>query len=382
MVSILGLDRERVAAVVDVRRGMVSVAIMSHRGKKAARILASARSVYSLEELDDAHMAAAAKRHTEEAITTAMKQYAPREAHEPVHTVYAVLRAPLSRSEVVRAHEEHAQPIKVSDATMAALAKEAFATHTIVDPDLLLNTGMHTFRLNGYVTAKPSGKYARVIEISSILSDANPACRASVREAIESAFPIARIVWRSGMSVLFETLRHTRPALRDYLALDVGLEETHILSVRDAEVCDQRIVSEGLRTILERIAPGKPADETLGILRMLGRDACESAACEAIQQAILTAEPDLARIFGDAFGSMASIRHVPNQLIVLAHPDIIPWFSLFLARIDFAQFTITALPFSVSDLAVTGLDSVVTTDTALDPSIAFDAALVNISERS
>ena len=114
---------------------------------------------------------------------------------------------------------------------------------------------------------------------------------------------------------------------------------------------------------------------------MLNRDACSSETCEAVEQAMAKAEPDLARIFGEAIGKMAATRHVPNDLILITHQDLEAWLGRFFMRIDFAQFTITTLPFKVHTPDSLGITTKILGEHQY-PALAVDTILVNIEARS
>jgi hypothetical protein len=382
MAGILSSERERIVAAVDVRRGGASVTLVSLDGRKPARFLATGHSTLSLEKRDRTQQVAALQSHLEEAGTIALKTYAATGAHPTVQSVHVVLHAPISGSEIVYAHAEYEHPVIVTHEMLVALAKDALNTRSVIDGMQLLDAGLNTVRLNGYPVKRAEGKRARTISLSSIISDTDPECRNAAMRAIRTLFPVAAIVWRSGIRALLTVLRESKPHLHEYLVVDMGLEATHIVSVRDGEPVQQRVVEEGMRTVLERIAPGKPPEETIGYLRMLGKDACEGKACETMQTSISEAEPELARILGEALGSIASVRRVPNTLIVLVDADLQPWLSRFLTRIDFAQFTVTALPFTVEALAPSDLEALIAPDPSLDTGTALGAALVNIEERS
>lgn len=382
MVSILGIEREHIVAFLDVRRGSASVALVSVSRKHPARVRAIGRSTLSLESRTGVEAIAAIKTQVEEAAAAAVRGYSADSGLPTIHAVYAVLHAPLANSEIVRVRADRDADTAITESEIARMAKDSVSASTSIDVKRLLEAAIHSIRLNGYPLSKPEGKYAATIELASILSDADPASRRATAEAIAKVFPIAKIHWRSGMRSLLTVLQKSQPSLDEYLVVDMGLEATHLISVREGQAIEQRVIPEGVRTILDRIAPGKPPEETMGYLRMLGRDACEGTACETMQASIVQAEPELARIIGEALGSMAAVRRVPNQLIVLADGDLLPWLTRFLTRIDFAQFTTTMLPFTVRTPEPLDLAAYVVPDHIVDTSSAFGAALVNIEENS
>ena len=137
------------------------------------------------------------------------------------------------------------------------------------------------------------------------------------------------------------------------------------------------MVPQGLRTSLTRVDPKRVAEETLGLIRMLSRDSCEGAACESIQRAMATAEPELAKLFGEALGGLASGRRLANTLVLSANPDIVDWMRQFFSRLDFTQFTATTLPFTVSVLEKEDPRLGISADEELHSQITIAAALVN-----
>jgi len=80
---------------------------------------------------------------------------------------------------------------------------------------------------------------------------------------------------------------------------------------------------------------------------MLERESASTESAEAVQKAVAASEQDLVKTFAEAIGSITAAERVANNLLLITHPDLEPWLSRFFSRIDFAQFTITTLPFAV-----------------------------------
>ena len=159
-------------------------------------------------------------------------------------------------------------------------------------------------------------------------------------------------------------------------------EGTTLTATRNGVTTEHELVPEGLHTILKRISESGMPEETLSLIRMLSRDQCSDPACGTMQASIARVEPELVRIFGEAMGKCASLHRLPDTLILIAHPDILSWLSVFFSRIDFAQFTLTTQPFVVKALdhaeligSVQSLNGVV-----LDSGLALGCGLVHIEK--
>lgn len=367
--------RETAIAIVDVAAGAAGVAIVGVSRKGPARAFASAQSRIALDEKTDAQHRASIARHISDAAQEAMKRYAAGGHRMPITEAYAFLHAPWSQSTTRSLASKRAEmPARVTDAMIGGMAKECLAALSESDRAGLYEASIIRVMLNGYPTADPAGKYANDIEITSLFSAAEKEIRATVQSAIESAFPAATIAWRSFARAIITLFRESK-TFGQYVAIDMRADSTDVLSFRFG-ILDERVASEGVASILSRLSGGSP-DETITSLRMLARDACSTDACEKIEKAIALAEPDLVRVFGEAMGQLASPRRLSNELFLVAHPDLEPWLSRFFARIDFSQFTMTTLPFTVHTPASIDMSPFVAGEL---PDIALQvcASLVNI----
>ena len=82
-------------------------------------------------------------------------------------------------------------------------------------------------------------------------------------------------------------------------------------------------------------------------------------------------------------GKSAAIHRLPDTLVLLAHPDILPWLSKFFSRIDFAQFTVTTQPFTVRTMLpnnAPGDASQTAQGSAEDPGLALAVGFVTIEQ--
>jgi hypothetical protein len=373
-------SRERVVAVCDIGVGGASAAILALRGESAAEVLATGHSTLSLEARSPDQAIGMISAQIKEACEAALASYTEKGHRMPVTSVYGVIHAPWMTTRVLRAGEIYGDEEYIHDAMVGKLAQQALANAQDLDRSRLLEASVVRVELNGYATARPGGKHAHAVDVVSLASECNAEVRTSAETALHSVFPVAAITWRSGIRALMTFARESAVPSSHYLIVDMGVDSTHLVSVRGASF-EQRIVPEGIRTILARVGGNASADQMLGSLRMLTRDACSTAECEAMQKAIALSEPELVHVFGEAIGQMATNRRMANDLLLITHPDLEPWLARFFSRIDFAQFTVTTLPFTICAPSSIHMDTWVTGE-ATEDSLAVGASLVNIESRA
>lgn len=380
MVNInLVFGREKTVAVVDAGTGGASVAIMTCPAGSPSTILAEARSTLALEERDAAHAASLISAQIQDAAGKAMKLYSSAGHTQPVEMVYAFVHAPWAKSKIVHAREKYATETHITDSLISKHARDSLTADSSIDRRALMEASVIQVRLNGYATSQPVGKHAHSIDVASLVSECAADAKSAIQQGIERSFPAAKITWRSSLRAIM-TVASEATSRKEYSALDIAIDSSSIVSVRDGSI-EQYEIAEGAQSLLKRISAGKPADDTLSALRMLTRDACADEACEAIQAAIGVAEPELVRVFGEAFGKIAAQSRMANDLFIVVHPDLEQWMTSFFSRIDFGQFTITSLPFVVMTAASLDLAKWVGGSQHTD-ALTVCAALVNIECRA
>lgn len=372
--------RRKVVAVADVGSGSVGVAILSLQPDAPAKILASERFVLPLEDRKKDATLTALGDNLVQVGQKVMKRYTrDRKNPEPPELLYCVIHAPWTHSATVQAVTKFDKQTKVTRDTIGDLAKKALGQEVQVDKKHILEASVVRVELNGYPTGSPVGKPAHEIVVSALISDCDPDLRTKVETSLETLFPHMKPVFRSSTRALVSTLRELPGTNHNYLVVDMVSEGTNLIAIREGVVAEQTVVPEGVHSIIKRVAPKGMPEETLTLIRMLGRDQCSTAACEAIQEALSKAEPELVRIFGAGMTACASVRRLPEKLILIVQPDMMPWLTKFFSRIDFTQFTQTTQPFSVEPLAAEDLTPWVELEhgATLDTGIALSIALVN-----
>ncbi len=374
-------SRERLIAFVDVEAGGARAAILSVQNN-SVRVVSQAYSLIQIEVETAEHSIAAIGDRLDDVCKRALLAAEQKGVRSPITSVYAVVHAPWTTSETVRKRVDFPTETHIKDSHIADLAKQVLGEVKTINTAAVMEASVIRTWLNGYAVTDLNGKSAHSVSASAVISNIDPSAQKNIEAALHRAFPVATIEWRSGARALQSVLGSLYIRDENYLAVDLGVDSTFIVSVRDGMPTGERVVPHGLRSILTKIDATRPAEETLGLIRMLSRDACEGTACEAIQKAMAIAEPELVKFYGETLSSLATDRRLSNTLILFANPGIIDWMKQFFSRLDFTQFTATTQPFIVVPFESSMLGSATESDELLHAPIALGAALVNMEIRS
>ena len=378
----LGKRSEKVVAIADIGSGSVGLAITMLHDDAPASVLAASRGILPIEERSSDATASGIAELLSKVGADVTKAYAEHAGKHmrAVEDVFVIIRAPWSRSKTVCASQTFEKETVITDSMIGDLAKKALTEEKDIDTQNILEASVVRVELNGYPTGQPVGKRATSATVLALVSECGTVARTQVVGAIQKVFPHVTPQLRSSTRALVTVTREQANHPENYFVVDMGSDGASFFAVRRGAPSEYTLVAEGVRTILKRVAPSGMPEETFSLVRMLSRDQCSAAACEALQASIATAEPELVRIFGEGFAKCASLRRLPNDLLLVAHPDLVSWLSTFFSRIDFAQFTQTTQPFSVRTLSLPDLSAWVEPVSGVvpDAALALDIALVNI----
>ncbi len=369
--------REDTIAIVDIGPGSAHAAIVSVH-PDGVHVHAHTYSLISVEVETAEHSIAALGDRIDDVCKRVLADAAAKGFTGHVKSVYCVVHTPWVHSTTVRKRVNFQEETRIQSSHISDVAKDMLSELKGVDMATMMEAAVIRTWLNGYPVVKAEGKLAHSLVVCAIVSDLDEVVKKNAEAALHRAFPSSTIEWRSAARAMQITLGAIYRDDENYLVVDIGMDATHLISVRDGFPSGERIVPQGLRSILTRVDPKRVAEETLGLIRMLSRDSCEGGACDAIQKSMAIAEPELAKIFGESLSGLASERRLANTLVLSTNPDMVDWMKQFFSRLDFTQFTMTTLPFSVSPFGTEA--SHVISDASVHSQIVFAASLVN-SER-
>ena len=366
MFGIGGKQRARVVAILDIGSSSVGCAFVSVRHNEPSIILASTRSFLPPATRSPDQLISGLSSIVKNIGTTLLASYASKSqaVHGSPRDLYCIVRSPWTQSHTVRVVQTFEKPRGIHDALISDMAKKALSDAS-VDRATLLEASVSQIELNGYPIRKADGKIAQEVAVAVLISSIDQAFRQEIDTAVHATFVGLEPKWRSHTRAALSTLGDLPQGIRDHVLIDVSGENTSLVVVRKNVIDVQGQAPEGVRKILQRVAPGKPEEETLSLIHMLERDACSGTACDAIRAAMGAAEPEIVHAFGEVFETLSTTRKLPQYAILLTHTDLADWLTKILGRIDFAPFTATGLPFHVTTLGGTDLGHWVVPDTGI-----------------
>ncbi len=373
----LGASKGKIVAVADVGSGSAAFALVSVKKGCPSKIIASRRVILPIEERTKEACAPVLMDALQQAGEAILKEHT-KGSGAGISSLYCIIRAPWSKSKTARSNKTFTEDTKVTKALIKGLAQEVLASPDL-DKQNFLEASIVRIELNGYPTGKPEGKMARSVAVVALASGCDPSMKECVMKTLGALLPHHKPVFRSSVRALITVVQELVTE-REYLLLDVGTEATAIVAVRDGSPDVQVVVHEGVRTILKRAAPQAVPEETVGLMNMIAKDQCESAACKALMENTAKVEPEIVKAFGEGMAQCATPHRLPNHLVLATHGDMTEWMKGFFSRIDFSQFTKTMQPFSVITLGPKEFAPRAVCDKGVtfDGGISFAAALVNI----
>lgn len=337
--------------IVDVESGSVAVAIVETGA--AANVLHIERVFLPIEERSPEQLTKATTSLLSDLLSRFAKKYAESEVGKrvgPPTALYAVIGSPWVRSRTAIAESTFKDERPVTDRMIKNLAKEALNQPCTLNVDCLFENSVARVQLNGYATPKPVGKQAHHIAVTVFQSDIDMLLRKGVEDTLHQVFPGRTIDFRSHSRVALALL-HERAKSHHYLMLNVGATSTDCIAVHKEDANDHRTATVGVAHMASRVSGGHGiAEEVFSLLRMIVSDTCHAPSCDTVKANLARLEPELVKTFGDMFASMTTHRKIPNACFLIAHKDFAPWLEHFFARIDFAQFTVTAQPLQIESV--------------------------------
>lgn len=360
--------------IIDIGSGFARVALAEHTADGLTRIVSSAETLITLPEETSEHSLTALGDRLTTVCTLALTSVT---GHPTVSTVYVFMHAPWATSLVTERTERFDQPTRITELHIKKMAQDALSDFKDFDMNSMMEAAVLRTVLSGYPVRDPEGKTAESLSISVIASGMSQIAKRSIESVVHQFFPVATLQWRSHTRAILNSLSYSADLERDAITLDIGVDSSHFMSVREGVCIAQRDISEGLRTILSRLQQTHSPEETLGYIRMLSTDRCEGDMCDALQTAMALAEPHIVKSFGEALSYLASRRKLAQDLVLITHRDTEDWLSQFCTRLDFSQFTASTLPFQVRTPHSYIPESRVVSITPVHSSLLVCAALVN-----
>jgi hypothetical protein len=269
----------------------------------------------------------------------------------PISSIEVHLGAAFAEAGTATYTAKFAETQTVTDSLIASAAEKALSLLPKTDR-IVIESHVMRVCVNGYSTAKPVGKSGTSITVTVFQSTAEAPIRTRLEQVLNQALPGQPLLWRSFARDLMSVLRAHAPS-RHHLIISMEGTASHCVSLRGDEIASHASVNFGTGHIFEQLAGNGSLEETRTLVRLAGKDACSTPACEAIRAKLAATEPLIVKTFGDEFASLSQVYRLPNNCLILGDADMAPWFEHVFSRLDFAQFTITSQPLEVSPFQIT-----------------------------
>ncbi len=344
----------KVVLIADVDDMSVGIAVLQLSHSGPARALACERRMLPIEERNESQALAGITQLFDQTLESLIKKYLTLDAKKPsvpIDEGYAIVRAPWTHFRSAEAEEKFEKPRTITQDMISALAKKALDASAAANRTTILEAGVMRVALNGYATSKPLSKHAEQLAVVAFESDLNPELRRALDTAFGKHVAGRKLVIKSGATALLTVLHELFPNVHRSVILEIGASSSRIAIMRKDSVMQTVQVPEGMATILKRVSNATLPEEIMTQLRMLTAETCSTDACKALKDTMARAEPEITKVFGEAFASLAAARRFPNTAILCAPHELTPWLEGFFSRIDFAQFTATMQPLEVESLS-------------------------------
>lgn len=375
MMRLFSAHHAETALVADIGGGGSAVAFLQLASGSPSRILASARRFTPLEERSADQSITQISQSLAEAAEAARKNYSTAGYKRAPKEIVAIVHAPWASSRTAEAERSFDHETRITPALISELAKEALATAHLARADML-EAGVAHVELNGYPSHAPEKHSAHHIKVVVLLSEMRSADRGALEHSLQTftGIPVRFCSQARALASLLSQEGDSRNAV----VIDMADDASSVTVIRKQVISEQARIPAGIHALLSKIAAAGSREETLALIGMLERGACQSAECERIVKALAAAEPEITKLFGEAFTALAAKRRLPNDAFLITDADLSGWFAQFLSRIDFAQFTTTSRPLSVHTLAPQDLAKYAIGDHLTDVSLLIAATLVHI----
>ena len=349
------LRSDHAIGVANIESSSVSFSVVTLQSATSASIPITRYAELPLEERTSGQHLFALKQRLADIAKAALSDYAAKGGHS-IKKMYAVIHAPWALGSVVSASMRLTKDTYISEKIMSECATKALSKST--KNAEFLDVHQLPIVLNGYRTQHPEGKYAHLVEVAGLMSTSDATTREEIGKTFKEVSPASHTVIHSGARAVVEAIESARPDLSDAVCMHVSGEGTEIIVLRDGIVRSYTYIAEGLRTMLVRAFPGMRPEEARAAMRLLQKHEGSDVVGGQTEDALLNAEPEMARAFGEGLAKISTQLRLPNKVFLIASPDIAPWLQKFFERLDFSQFTITAQPFSIDLISASDFGSI------------------------
>lgn len=289
-----------------------------------------------------------------------------------VHTGEAlvVLSAPWYLSQTHTVHVEHPTPVSIHDADIHQHVEHAykdFLTSALVkefgaDTHELFERRIIRVALNGYETARPEGKEAKIVDISVVFSIVSAESADLFRDIIKKERANMRVSFCTFPLAAFDMVRSIGSHKEDFLFLDIAGEVSELALVHDGTLAGSISFPVGKRTMVRHVAHTLHVntDEALSLIHLYKEGGMTKKEAKRIEESVSVATELWMRPFEHALDTLGEHVSVPSTVYLTADEDVSLWFAGIIDDMSAGARSFEAGTFSVVPVTVSYLQKAYT----------------------
>jgi cell division ATPase FtsA len=202
--------------------------------------------------------------------------------------------------------------------------------------------------LNGYNIDKPEGKYAKSLDIKMFFSLTSRSVVRKIEDKVQKTFK-SRIFFTSQMLADFIFIRNLSDGKKDSIVLDIGLEFTEMLLMKNAELWSVGSFAFGKNNLTKIVSETmqKSLPETQSLISSFANKHLDEGNLSPLEKAIDFALTMWQSSLKETLLEIWPKRHIPESIFLIADDNMSDLFYNKLSYAFFGEFTISSLDFNV-----------------------------------
>jgi len=204
-------------------------------------------------------------------------------------------------------------------------------------------------KLNGYETATPYNKNAKIIEMALFVSVGSKKIIKSIKEKVFHVFRSNSVLLSSFLLVAFSTIRDIFTDKKDFILLDITGEVTDVAIIKNNVLVNTASFPLGKNFLIRRIVSNLNTipEEAISLLNMYQSDSGNDTMRTKLNQVFLSAEKKWLLSFTKAVSGLTDSSSVPSSVFFTADTEVAKWFKTVIEKEEFAQFALAGKSFDV-----------------------------------
>lgn len=216
-------------------------------------------------------------------------------------------------------------------------------------------------KVNGYRVEAPLGRETRRAEYAFHVALAPEQALKRFGDAFHKLFPAAVPKFHTFLLPYYAVAKAHFSRSGDFLLVDVGGEVTDVALVRDGLLLQSASFPRGRNFLYRRLAAARKSAlaEAESLMKLLVERKVDADTRKEVAKLLTPIRDEWAREFRFVMTEQLKASFLPEDVILLSDGEVASWFSECIKGEEYAQYTLSARPFSVSTPSGSALASYV-----------------------